>query len=114
MKRRYWWMAMFAPQAVAQQVKACVSKPATRCKPANNECPVCGTMAEEYTRQMQEDVGQDIDYEAEKKWDAENPGKTKAWMFVRPARKYPVGPRERLTRCKHCNAAFWQDAMENK
>lgn len=58
-------------------------------KPKNNECPVCGTMAEPFHKPRY--------------WDNYPSG------FVETGadgRSRPVD----VTRCKHCNAAFWRDA----
>lgn len=150
MKRRSWWMALFAPQTVAQQVLdkagsgefvptrpkieagsgqeylllaqamaklqndqhkllAVQSKIAEvlagqqrmldainrdiydKPKPEKNQCPVCGTLAPERTDQKVRD------------------------KFGAPfAFRLPGGSEVEcwLTRCAHCNAAFWQDGKE--
>lgn len=73
-------------------------------KPLNNQCPVCGTMAAPFHRDLvvnglkfreweQRNAGGDF-----QKWAKENGG-------------IPTGPVENLTRCARCNAAFWQDAQ---
>lgn len=66
--------------------------------PKNNECPNCATMAEPYqgnrvfSKQCLNGTGE-LDHEC----------------FDKTATL--VGPTERITRCKRCNAAFWQDAQ---
>jgi len=102
--------------AVAQQWKQCVpddkeaesmhlGKSAIVCsdknKPAlNNQCPVCGTMAEPYHRPTggvhivpcgPGVIGSNV-------------------VCAEPGE--PYGPTEIIVRCKHCNAAFWQDAED--
>ena len=109
MKRRNWWMALFAPQVIAQQPKeaqrdsyediisrlleALASQRVIidslhrdiheKPKPLNNQCPVCGKMADPYDSYARV-PGQDIKLAS------------------------------RITRCSHCNAAFWQDADETR
>lgn len=58
-------------------------------EPKPNQCPVCGTMAEPYKREL-DCVGMDVE----------------KGRYV----PLPCGPADRVTRCKRCNAAFWQDA----
>jgi hypothetical protein len=55
-------------------------------KPANNQCPTCGTMAKAY---YEIDPGGSICSDAN---------------GISPCKA------QNLARCKHCNAAFWQDA----
>lgn len=61
---------------------------ATDDKPANGECPVCGTMAEPRF----------IPYDKDPSYRA---------VFEILYRSKPV-------RCAHCNAAFWQDSENGK
>lgn len=120
MKRRYWWMALFAPQAVAQENILEEKKAAIRYldrmakdhfePPVNNQCPVCGMMAKEFVRPTTTDSHLTIDREAEAKWAKDHPGESKYWVTIIPPVPTPYGPSFNLTRCKHCNAAFWQDA----
>lgn len=60
----------------------------------NDQCPVCGTMAEKYHRTISGDC-------------------SSARMVDRITVCPPptIDPTERVTRCKRCNAAFWQDAV---
>jgi hypothetical protein len=69
-------------------------------KPVNGRCPVCGTMAEEYSvsKRMAE---QQVIYE---RMLAFAPHSHYAQYFK------PVAPKPRQVRCKTCNAAFFQDA----
>jgi hypothetical protein len=56
----------------------------------NNQCPVCGTMAPVY--------------KPDRRWCADYAGLT-------PNTNAPgCDGNQNLTRCAHCNAAFWQDA----
>lgn len=67
----------------------------TGCLLRNGECPVCGTMAEPYKRPTgihAADCG---------------PNSLMACFS-----DGPYGPTERITRCRRCNAAFWQDSVE--
>ena len=69
-------------------------------KPANNECPVCGTVAETYKRAA---VVTTTDCDSV-------PGS----QFVVKCKiiETPIGEPSQITRCKNCNAAFFQDAEE--
>lgn len=58
-----------------------------------DQCPVCGTMAEKYVN-----PSECLKVSANGTINASN-------VFA------PCGPKERMTRCKRCNAAFWQDAI---
>ena len=71
-------------------------------KPHNNQCPVCGTMAKPYSgkRAYTEPwcIGSGHQFPPTKEMmaECEDP------------------PRQRITRCLRCNAAFWQDAYTLK
>lgn len=70
----------------------------------NNHCPVCGTTADPYVRAK-----------GFSSWrtctPSENPTGINNVACLESDGK-PYGPMERITRCKRCNAAFWQDAKE--
>lgn len=115
MKRRVWWLALFAPQAVPQQrplkldENTVVSERAPviafldpknngflgKTTLINNQCPVCGTMASPYKWQPENFCGDSIGIDEF--------GRAHS-LCERPAKVIP-----HLTRCEHCNAAFWQD-----
>ncbi len=125
MRRRWWFLRLFAPQVVGQQATGIIMESVTNCmygqdgrlvnsgcesksrgpdgkwvqrpvaphiavklKPANNECPVCGTIAKPYLRE----------YEVLK-------FKSQGLIFT-----VDEITKTDLTRCAHCSAAFWQDA----
>lgn len=95
MKRRSLWAALFGGTAAAQIADVQIDpKPRLMVqsreihwfhdgKPLNNQCPVCGTMAEPYRPAKLNADG------------------TSALFLL-----------ERIARCKLCNSAFWQDAEE--
>lgn len=62
-----------------------------------NTCPVCGERAEVYRRPT---VEQYVNFRPS--------GDGISAYF--DTEQVPYGPMERITRCKRCNAAFWQDA----
>jgi uncharacterized protein with PIN domain len=72
-----------------------------RCDPENNQCPVCGALAEPYKRPTYDSM-------------LTNCRGTADPYVVQcdPQKAIPYGETERLTRCKRCNAAFWQDAQQ--
>ncbi len=75
----------------------------------NNQCPVCGTIAEPYVRQMyDENHGLAMNCKGNPNADKNDPSTW--WATCDPPKMVAVGPMERMTRCKRCNAAFWQDA----
>ena len=77
----------------AVTANGCAPHPVFGCGKAKpDQCPVCGTMAEPYKRVSE------FGYTR------------KDGRFV-PG-YYPDGPDERTTRCKRCNSAFYQDAIE--
>jgi len=122
MNRRNWWMALFAPQVVGQEkpndgmpdpnkdmigflrwavktlhvrIEIVEDKVLRKRKPANNECPVCGMMAKPLKAR---EVGM-------KNCVSAAPDST-------VIRCEPVYQKyEAITRCAHCNVAFWQDAV---
>lgn len=99
MNRKAFFTTLFgvAGVAKAQQWKQCVPYGDYLCSDKNkaalnNQCPVCGEMAEKYPRKG---------------------------AYVADCGFYQGGPptgsgcagTSNLTRCKRCNAAFWQDAV---
>jgi hypothetical protein len=71
-----------------------------RAKVLNNQCPVCSEIAEAYERPTYDSM-------------LTNCRGTADPYVVQcdPKKAIPYGATERLTRCKRCNAAFWQDAV---
>jgi len=102
MKRRSWWAALFFP-AVAAQSLPTISGTAGR-KLANNECPVCWTMAPPYIRSVEGLTGCGP---------AECTPNGSCFAVCRPWTINDL-PKSQQVRCKHCNVAFWQDAVEEK
>jgi len=98
MKRRYLMTGMIPAAMAAQDSLVPCSIPIghSRCKPRNNECPVCGTMAPAYknTRFMKF-----------KPCPGERSGELTAIVC---ADEVPIQS-ENLIRCSHCNTAFFQD-----
>lgn len=108
MKRRSWWLALVAPQAAAQEKTHVMTRAEEylasfdsvmgqslrrRLKPANDQCPVCGTMAPARKDQTVRDkFGAPVTIRL-----PEGGGEVLCW----------------ITRCTHCNAAFWQDSSAN-
>jgi len=71
-------------------------------KPAlNNQCPVCGTMADPYVRQYWTNVIENC-----------HPDYDNHYIVScdPPPTKHPYEDTSNLVRCKRCNAAFFQDA----
>lgn len=112
MKRLQFMAALVGMTGVAraQQWKECVSLETTsplltctgKTKTAlNNQCPVCGTLAAPYVRPLTDKNGGFM-----------RNCKPAGEFLVScdPPQLTPSGPPERVTRCKRCNAAFWQDA----
>lgn len=96
-QRRGFLAALLAP--IAGSAKAAQHDPGfetafTRFHP--NCCPVCGTMAAPYRRPRFPGVAINCS------------GPADHFTCTEPGEEY--GPTERLTRCRICNAAFWQDA----
>src|ERR1017187_4199831 len=102
MKRRNWLLALFgigAAQAqdswVAQALKGkwhgCLEPQwSATCKATNGQCPVCGTMAPSY--------------KPDKHWCAD-------YFGMKPGDAAPGCEADvYVTRCRTCNAAFFQDA----
>ena len=115
MKRRLWLLMPFAAQAqdfeqtkttgeTVREVKIerGARQKATPIKRANNECPVCGTVASPYKRQPQPNCGDitliSVDLATSK-------------LVYKSACEKPDKVPANLTRCNHCNNAFWQDAV---
>jgi len=67
---------------------------------ANNECPVCGTMAEPWSRPIHR-KGEMMPTICEPHCLS---------MIQYYDKDTPYGPTERITRCRTCNLAFWHDA----
>ena len=68
-------------------------------KPAlNNQCPVCGTMAKPYSGKRAYEL----------------PFCEGAQQFPPPPGACDELPRQRITRCLRCTAAFWQDSEDKK
>jgi len=116
MKRRLWFLLPFAAQADAQETKetlrfgeankakskiedlldsqqrmieALIRDIHAKPKPLPDQCPVCGKMAEPRKNQyVSDDSGIPLAIRL--------PGGSEVYRWV--------------TRCSHCNAAFWQDA----
>lgn len=65
--------------------------------PLNNQCPVCGAMAEPRSF-----------WEGGMRTKQCNPPSADPYIVCADQTYYDPGPA--ITRCKHCNAAFWQDA----
>lgn len=78
-------------------------------KPANGECPVCGTVAPKFEPKLS-------DYYAEGaclSLRAPKDAKIGSLYAVNAICRYPDKddlPKSRPVRCTHCSAAFWQDA----
>jgi len=147
MKRRWWFLGLFAPQVVAQNgmqfmgaysncqydgqtgrllTPSCEHKSRDRNgvwsdnpiptriptgpRPANNECPVCGTMAAPYSiasvvkarNGMGPCLGSPIGF-------ADVNGISTIHANCVPSTEREI-PKSRMARCAHCSAAFWQDA----
>ena len=98
MKRRLWFLALFAPQVQGQEIVAtCYNPPPSKlCKPENNVCPVCFTKADPFKKR---------------------PDKAYVCQTVIDPKEGPTGsyecpkPDTNLTRCAHCSNAFFQDAV---
>ncbi len=75
--------------------------------PRNNQCPVCGTLAPEYKRAVEKELGFMQNCKPNPSTDPKNASTW--WVACDPPHEVPVGPSANLTRCKTCNAAFWQD-----
>jgi hypothetical protein len=75
--------------------------------PEPNECPVCGTIADPYVRQTEV-----LAYKNFPCTPVPSDGTNALAVCRTPSETVRVGPMERVTRCKRCNAAFWQDAKE--
>ena len=71
-----------------------------------NQCPVCGTMAESYRREFSSS-GMLTNCRPV----TNPPNGLVNLMQCDEAKKIPISPPERLTRCKRCNAAFYQDSV---
>ena len=67
-----------------------------------DQCPVCGTIAKPYHA----GVKHVRTYRACAPNETASAGPTMCW----DAREEPE-PKSKICRCKHCNAAFWQDAV---
>lgn len=111
---RRWWLAAAAAQvAVVGQVQTgkliSESTGFIRTKPAPDECPVCGKMAKPYIR-VPAYIWPEYDTEANEKWLREHPGETRTWFYTKDKHGPLAGDPSAITRCAHCNAAFWQDA----
>lgn len=111
MNRRNLWALLFAPQVQAQETNRAGTMVVynqndtgnsflSKAKPENKRCPVCGTLAEPYAVIPEEGVGLT---------DCRTYKEDGSVVVCDPIRIGPAYP-SRITRCKHCNAAFWQDA----
>lgn len=79
-------------------------------KPANGECPVCGTMAPTY-RRMMVSMGFMAKCKPTPGYRADD---VRTWVVQCEEVKDWDGPQSRTVRCAHCSAAFWQDAEDVK
>ena len=127
MKRRSWWMALFAPSAAAQTVITqgvpMPSPPSITWrdgqwiidgkpmqgggappKGINNHCPVCGTVAAPYIRDVSGMTGC-----APAQCDLNG-----GCFAVCRAWSVDDLPKSQEIRCAHCNVSFWQDAEANQ
>jgi hypothetical protein len=128
-KRRWWFLALFSPQVVAQPriVSMVVDKYGNTChnpsltsegnavcpvpipripKPANNQCPVCGTMAKAYLLPKAEKCYTFVsNMPTSSGWSGiDLPPCPPEWTLV--SRPYT----QNIACCEHCNNSFWQDA----
>jgi hypothetical protein len=71
--------------------------------PVNNQCPLCGTMAEEYHRPTAAGWLNNCHHES---------GDPADVVTCDPVKDVPYGELERVTRCKRCNNAFFQEAAK--
>jgi hypothetical protein len=79
--------------------------------PLNNQCPVCGTMAEPYHPTELKRVFIPCPKTA-LYFDKTGSGLCEDWKLF-PVEGSVAGM-QRLNRCKRCNCAFWQDAEPDK
>jgi len=97
---RKWFLGLLGIGASGQTpVPMSTIKP-LRGKPANGECPVCGTMAEKYLRS--------------KKTECTGVYKPSGnpWIAVCETREVWDAPATRTVSCAHCRCRFDQDAEE--
>lgn len=101
MNRKLFWTTMLSAIGLGAQATAPPKNVVERVKPRNNECPVCGTFAKKHGATYVMNGYRTCD---------PNEGSTidggKVCFDGRPEFV------EHLTRCKFCNAAFWQDAVQ--
>ena len=74
-------------------------------KALNNQCPVCGTMAEPFRCDPQYSITQT---------DVRLSGRDIVLLSAGKSSDKPPKMPSRLVRCARCNAAFWQDAEGGK
>jgi predicted Ser/Thr protein kinase len=107
MKRFQFFAALLGAVGIgkAQQARwsvACIDGTnVRRCDPENNQCPVCGAWAEPFHLMPQYSMTSTAVRLQDRDIILLSEGM--------PDDKQPKMP-SRLTRCKRCNAAFWQDA----
>ena len=75
-------------------------------KPLNNQCPVCGAMAESLLLMPQYSISSANEFRFS--------GRDIILLSEGNVGDQPPKMPSRLIRCKRCNAAFWQDAEEAK
>lgn len=110
MKRRLFWLVGIPAAAQIKLDESACFTLRGRCKPANNQCPMCGTMASPFILPPPEKC---VTYVSNMPIANGQP------FFTEPAcppeTKLLFAPyRQNLTRCHHCNNAFWQDAEAAK
>ena len=71
----------------------------------NNECPVCHAIAEPYRRELYNSNGILVNC---------RPTLNGNLVVCDQPNKTPTEPSERITRCRNCNVAFWQDAEDSR
>lgn len=97
MKRRGVLAALAAALGLSAQM---------RLKPKPNQCPVCYAAAEPYNRPTEaEAYGPGICLVGP-------PGVAQNSVCRQPSDAELAGPMERITRCRACNCAFYQDAVK--
>jgi hypothetical protein len=120
MKRRNWWMALFAPQLVGQEQSTVMTQAEEylasfdnvmgqsirrRLKPANNQCPVCGTMAKPFTVPKAEKCYHFVSNMPSFRTPVTDiPACLPEWKLI------SISSAQNLVRCSHCSNSFVQDA----
>ena len=104
MKRLTFLASMISLEVPKAQVpfgasRSCTGPAWPERKPVNNQCPVCGTMAEAYKRRRGTLMVPC------------DPPAPEGSFIACAAPGEPYGAKVNLVRCNRCNAAFWQDGV---